>query len=159
MGKLTNGRVLAASKLNRQCATFVIWTIDEILAETGPWTVGRDSKFVELGRYLAKFGQDNTAGRATYSHLMSFWRGNSRDQRARRTTRWPSTSNCPKSTKVKRQQVGWAKAAESSEDCEAGRSGLRLCDLVAQGARAPQGSIQAGSFEAPDGEGNGAPRP
>lgn len=50
----TNGHPLVAPKLNRRRALFVLSKIDEILA----WKTGtqreRDTKFVELGRYLCE---------------------------------------------------------------------------------------------------------
>src|ERR1039457_15178 len=48
--------------------------------------------------------------------------------------------------------------AGASESGPPGRSGLRLCNLVAQGSRFAEGGLQAGSGEGTDGEGNGAVR-
>ena len=50
----TNGRVLVAPKLNRRRAVFVLSKIDEILAWEKATDRERDSKFVELGRYLCE---------------------------------------------------------------------------------------------------------
>src|SRR6267143_5309853 len=50
----TNGRVLLAPKLNRRRAVFVHSKIDEILAWEKATDRERDSKFVELGRYLCE---------------------------------------------------------------------------------------------------------
>src|SRR3977135_4511881 len=49
-----NGRVLVAPKLNRRRAVFVLSKIDEILAWEKATDRERDSKFVELGRYLCE---------------------------------------------------------------------------------------------------------
>src|SRR5467141_4698506 len=49
-----NGRVLVAPKLNRRRAVFVLSKIDEILAWEKETDRERDSKFVELGRYLCE---------------------------------------------------------------------------------------------------------
>ena len=50
----TNGQALMAPALNPNCALFVLAKIDDILA----WDQGtereRDTKFVELGRYLCE---------------------------------------------------------------------------------------------------------
>src|ERR1019366_1227895 len=46
--------------------------------------------------------------------------------------------------------------AGASEDRAPGRSGLRLCNLVAQSARHAEGGFQASSGEGTDREGNGA---
>src|SRR5579872_812297 len=50
----TNGRALVAPKLNRRRAVFVLSKIDEILAWERAMERERDSKFVELGRYLCE---------------------------------------------------------------------------------------------------------
>jgi hypothetical protein len=50
----TNGRPLVAPKLNRRRAVFVLSKIDEILAWEKAMERERDSKFVELGRYLCE---------------------------------------------------------------------------------------------------------
>jgi hypothetical protein len=53
-GLTTNGRVLLAPKLNRRRAVWVLSKIDEILAWERATERERDSKFVELGRYLCE---------------------------------------------------------------------------------------------------------
>ena len=50
----TNGRSPVAPKLNRRRAVFVLSKIDEILAWEKATDRERDSKFVELGRYLCE---------------------------------------------------------------------------------------------------------
>jgi hypothetical protein len=50
----TNGRLLLAPKLNRRRAVFVLSKIDEILSWERAMDRERDSKFVELGRYLCE---------------------------------------------------------------------------------------------------------
>ena len=50
----TNGRPLVAPKLNRRRAVFVLSKIDEILSWDKARERERDSKFVELGRYLCE---------------------------------------------------------------------------------------------------------
>jgi hypothetical protein len=50
----TNGRPLLAPKLNRRRAVFVLSKIDEILAWERATDRERDSKIVELGRYLCE---------------------------------------------------------------------------------------------------------
>jgi hypothetical protein len=50
----TNGRPLVAPKLNRGRAVFVLSKIDEILAWERTQEQERDSRFVDLGRYLCE---------------------------------------------------------------------------------------------------------
>jgi hypothetical protein len=49
----TNGRELVAPKLNRRRAVLVLSKMDEILTWEEATDRERDSKFVELGRYLS----------------------------------------------------------------------------------------------------------
>ena len=50
----TNGRSLVAPKLSRRRAVFVLSKIEEILSWEKATDRERDSKFVELGRYLCE---------------------------------------------------------------------------------------------------------
>jgi hypothetical protein len=50
----TNGRPLTAPKLNRRRAVFVLSKLDEILAWEKATDQQRDTRFVELGRYLCE---------------------------------------------------------------------------------------------------------
>ena len=50
----TNGRPLVAPKLNRRRALFVLLKIDEILGWEKAADQERDSRFVDLGRYLCE---------------------------------------------------------------------------------------------------------
>jgi hypothetical protein len=52
-------------KLNRRRALFVLSKIDEILAWEQRVEHERDTQFVELGRYLAKFVPGSTGGSRT----------------------------------------------------------------------------------------------
>ncbi len=53
-GLTTNGRPLVAPKLNRRRALFVLLKIDEILGWEKAVEQERDSRFVDLGRYLCE---------------------------------------------------------------------------------------------------------
>src|SRR2546422_2619418 len=50
----TNGRPLVPPKLNRRRALFVLAKIDEILAWEQNTELERETRFVELGRYLCE---------------------------------------------------------------------------------------------------------
>ena len=58
----TNGRPLLAPTLNERRAVFVLTRIDEILAWEKAADQERDSKFVDLGRYLGWEGGGATGG-------------------------------------------------------------------------------------------------
>jgi hypothetical protein len=76
-------------KLNRRRALFVLAKIDEILAWEQRKETERDTKFVELGRYLCEVraGQYwRVEGLKSFSRLRSSWRGGLRSPGGRRTT-------------------------------------------------------------------------
>ena len=50
------------AKLNRKRALFVLAKIDEILAWEQQKEAERDTRFVDLGRYLCEVRQDSTGG-------------------------------------------------------------------------------------------------
>src|SRR5215469_12372353 len=101
-----------APKLNRRRAVFVLSKIDEILAWERAVDQERDSKFVELGRYLCEV----RAGQ--------YWRvDNARSFDEFLERKFPESrrnayylmaihEQLPRIRKVELQQVGWAKATE-----------------------------------------------
>ena len=67
----TNGRVFVEPKLNRRRALFVLDKVDEILSWERHAEQEKDTRFVELGRYLcAKCGLANTGGSKTSAPSM-----------------------------------------------------------------------------------------
>ena len=74
-------------KFNRRRAVFVLGKIDEILAWEQRKETERDTKFVELGRYLMR-GAGGTVLAAGESEVVStnFWKGGFRNRGGRRTT-------------------------------------------------------------------------
>ena len=61
----TNGRPLVPPKLNRRRALFVLSKIDEILAWEKNIDQERDTRFVDLGRYLCEVRAGSTGGWTT----------------------------------------------------------------------------------------------
>jgi hypothetical protein len=61
----TNGRRRRGSKLNRRRALFVLTKIDEILAWEAKVEHERESRFVELGRYLCEVRGGSSGGSIT----------------------------------------------------------------------------------------------
>jgi hypothetical protein len=61
-------------KLDRPRAQFMLGRIDETGVGTTEETE-RDTKFVELGRYLCEVRQDSFGGWIASNRSMSFWRG------------------------------------------------------------------------------------
>jgi hypothetical protein len=76
-------------KLNCKRALFVLTKIDEILASEKQKEADRDTRFVELGRYLCEVraGQYwRLENLKSFSRSTSSWRGGSRNPEERRTT-------------------------------------------------------------------------
>ncbi len=73
-------------KFNRRRALFVLTKIDEILAWEQRKETERDTKFVELGRYLCEVRRDSTGGSKSSSRLMTSWNVGFWDRGGRRTT-------------------------------------------------------------------------
>ena len=81
-----NGKPLVPPKLNQRRAVFVLSKIDEILAWEKATDRERDSKFVELGRYLCEVRRDCTGEWTMCIRSMSSWRGSSLNPDAKRIT-------------------------------------------------------------------------
>src|SRR5437588_9596684 len=86
---LTNLRTRIPSmlpKLNQKRALFVLTKIDEILSWERRSEAERDTRFVELGRYLCEVRAGQYWRLEKLKSLMSFWRGGSRNPGERLTT-------------------------------------------------------------------------
>ena len=73
-------------KLNPKRARFVLTKIDEILAWERRNEAERDTRFVELGRYLCEVRGGSTGGWSDWPRLTTSWSGGSRNRGGRRTT-------------------------------------------------------------------------
>jgi hypothetical protein len=142
-------------KLNRKRALFVLTKIDEILAWEKQKESERDTRFVDLGRYLCEV----RAGQYwRLENLKSF-----DEFLTRRGPRISQESVLP-DVDPRALAAAGAEGPEGSGMDEGpgigknrtpGRSGLRLCNLVAQSSRTAEGGLQACSGEGTDGKGRG----
>src|SRR6266567_5266681 len=119
-----------APKLNRRRAVFVLSTIDEILSWEKVTNHERDSRFVELGRYLCEV----RAGQYwRLEKLASF-----DDYRARR---FPESrrkayylmsihEQLPRQVRNELKQVGWSKAAELAKVARREREQFKSADWL-----------------------------
>ena len=73
-------------KFNRRRALFVLTKIDEILAWEQRRETERDTKFVELGRYLCEVRAGQYWRLENLTSLMHSWKHASRNRGERRTT-------------------------------------------------------------------------
>ncbi len=108
----TNGRPLVAPKLNRRRALFVLAKIEEILAWEQSVEHERETRFVDLGRYLCEV----RAGQYwRLDHLSSFDEFlEQRFPESRRKAYYLMAihEHLPPQARKKLKQVGWTKAAE-----------------------------------------------
>ena len=82
----SNGDGFVAPKLDHRRALFVLGKIDEILAWEQRSEQERDTRFVELGRYLCEVRAGQYWRIDNLNRSMSSWRRNSRNRAARPTT-------------------------------------------------------------------------
>ena len=73
-------------KLNRHRALFVLTRIDEILAWEKQKDAERDTRFVELGRYLCEVRAGQYWRVEKLNRSTIFWRGGFRNREGRRIT-------------------------------------------------------------------------
>ena len=117
------------SKLNRERALFVLGKIDESFASEQRKESERDTKFVELGRYLSKEDFPSREEKPTIS---------CRSMKAFAAV--PTTT-----------ERSWIDGgSRTSESGTAGWPEVQLCNLVAQGSRNEEGSVREGSRKGTD---------
>jgi hypothetical protein len=108
----TNGRPLVAPKLNRRRAMFVLSKIDEILAWERAVDQERDSRFVELGRYLCEVRAGQYWRVDNVRTFDEFLERKFPESRRKAYYLMSIHEQLPRIHKVDLQQVGWTKATE-----------------------------------------------
>ena len=152
----TNGTPLVAPKLNRRRAVFVLAKIDEILAWERTTEQERDTRFVDLGRYLCEVRAGQYWRLDNLKSFDEFLEKKFPESRRKAYYLMAIHEQLPRQTQRDLQQVGWTKAAELAKVARRDGQNVRLCNLVAQSAGAAQGGIQARGRTTPDGQGNRA---
>ena len=140
----TNGRPLVAPKLNRRRAVFVLSKIDEILAWEKATDRERDSKFVELGRYLCEVRAGQYWRVDNVRSFDEFLERKFPESRRKAYYLMAIHEHLPRNPQGGTAAGRMDQGDGTSEGRAAGRSGVRLCNLVAQSQRTAQGGIQAG---------------
>src|SRR5882762_6231742 len=108
----TNGRALVAAKLNRRRAVFVLSKIDEILAWERAADQERDSRFVDLGRYLCEVRAGQYWRLDKLGSFEEFLERKFPESRRKAYYLMAIHERLPRIPKVDLRQVGWAKATE-----------------------------------------------
>jgi hypothetical protein len=108
----TNGRALVAPKLNRRRAVFVLSKIDEILSWEKATDRERDSKFVELGRYLCEVRAGQYWRVDNVRSFDEFLERKFPESRRKAYYLMAIHEHLPPIRKRELEQIGWTKARE-----------------------------------------------
>jgi len=108
----TNGRPLMPPKLNRPRALFVLTKIDEILAWEKRTEQERDTRFVELGRYLCEVRAGQYWRVDNLKSFDEFLEKKFPESRRKAYYLMAIHEQLPRQILRELKQVGWSKAAE-----------------------------------------------
>jgi len=108
----TNGRPLVAPKLNRRRALFVLAKIDEILGWERAIDRERDTRFVELGRYLCEVRSGQYWRLDNLKSFDEFLEKRFPESRRKGYYLMAIHEHLPRIPKPDLKQVGWSKATE-----------------------------------------------
>jgi len=108
----TNGRPLITPKLNRRRALFVLAKIDEILAWEQAVEHERETRFVELGRYLCEVRAGQYWRLDKLSSFDEFLEKRFPESRRKAYYLMAIHEHLPKEARRDLRQVGWTKAIE-----------------------------------------------
>jgi len=108
----TNGRLLVAPKLNRRRALFVLSKIDQILDWEKATDRERDTRFVELGRYLCEVRSGQYWRLDNLKSFDEFLEKRFPESRRKAYYLMSVHENLPRIPKLHLKQVGWSKATE-----------------------------------------------
>jgi len=108
----TNGRPLVAPKLNRRRALFVLAKIDEILGWERAIDRERDTRFVELGRYLCEVRSGQYWRLDNLKSFDEFLEKRFPESRRKGYYLMAIHEQLPRIPKLHLKQVGWSKATE-----------------------------------------------
>jgi hypothetical protein len=108
----TNGRPLEGPKLNRRRALFVLAKIDEILGLEKAIDRERDTRFVELGRYLCEVRSGQYWRLDNLKSFDEFLEKRFPESRRKGYYLMAIHEQLPRIPKLHLKQVGWSKATE-----------------------------------------------
>src|SRR3984885_7123259 len=109
---VTNGRPLVAPKLNRRRAMFVITKIEEILGWERATERERDTRFVELGRYLCEVRSGQYWRLDNLKSFDEFLEKRFPESRRKAYYLMAIHEQLPRIPKPHLKEVGWSKATE-----------------------------------------------
>ena len=152
----TSGPPPMAPKLNHRRALFVLEKIDEILHWEQTTERERDTRFVELGRYLCEVRAGQYWRVDNLKSFDEFLEKKFPESRRKAYYLMAIHEQLPRQTHRDLKEMGWTKAAELAKVARTGRAEIRSCTLGAQSAGAAEGGVQAGGGATLDRQGNRA---
>jgi hypothetical protein len=107
----------------------------------------RDTKFVELGRYLCEVRAGQYWRLEDLKCFDEFLERRFPGSRRKAYYLMSIHEHLPPQARKQLKEVGWAKGLEASQAGQEGPAALRLCNLVAPGTGDAQRAVQAGGRE------------
>jgi hypothetical protein len=134
----TNGRSLVAPKLNRRRAVFVLSKIDEILAWERTTDQERDSRFVDLGRYLCEVRAGQYWRLDNLRSFDEFLERKFPESRRKAYYLMAIHEHLPRIPKAELRSMGWTKARELAKVARRERQGFDCAPWVHKARELPR---------------------
>ena len=134
----TNGRPLVAPKLNRRRAAFVLSKIDEILAWEKAADQERDSRFVDLGRYLCEVRSGQYWRLDNLRSFDEFLERKFPESRRKAYYLMAIHEHLPRIPKSELRSMGWTKARELVKVVRRERQGFDCAPWVHKARELPR---------------------
>jgi len=134
----TNGRPLVAPKLNRRRALFVLTKIDEILAWEKAADQERDSRFVDLGRYLCEVRSGQYWRLDNLRSFDEFLERKFPESRRKAYYLMAIHEHLPRIPKADLRSMGWTKARELAKVARRERQGFDCAPWVHKARELPR---------------------
>ena len=131
-------------KFNRRRAVFVLGKIDEILAWEQRKETERDTKFVELARYLCEVRAGQYWRLESLKCFDEFLERRFPESRRKAYYLMSIHENLPPQARKQLEGSGMGEGDRAGQAREAGQAELRLCNLVAQSSADAEGGFQEG---------------
>jgi hypothetical protein len=134
----TNGRAPVAPKLNRRRALFVLLRIDEILAWEKATDQERDSRFVDLGRYLCEVRSGQYWRLDNLKCFDEFLEKKFPESRRKAYYLMAIHEHLPRIPKADLRSIGWTKARELAKVARRERQGFDCAPWVHKARELPR---------------------
>ena len=134
----TNGRPLEAPKLNRRRAVFVLSKIDEILAWEKAADQERDSRFVDLGRYLCEVRSGQYWRLDNLKSFDEFLERKFPESRRKAYYLMAIHEHLPRIPKADLRSMGWTKARELAKVVRREQQGFDCAPWVHKARELPR---------------------